>query len=120
MQDGGEIRSSAAAGIKDADGGAGEAEGLIEFGAKKPIDAFDHVANDFFWGIPDSKLLAQRRVERFKKGLIEVGDGFVFTEDLKEGGLDTVECLAGEVENLLKLDGIQRSGVGYFAKEFAE
>ena len=120
MQNGGEIGSGAATGVENADGGTGEAEGLIELGAEKMIDALDHVADDFFGGVPDAKFLAQLGVEGFKEGLVEVGNRFVFAEGFEEGRLNAVEGFSGEVENLLKLDGIQRSGVGYFAKELAE
>ena len=74
------------------------------------VNALDHVPNDFFWGIPDTKFLAKVRVESFKERLVEVGNRFVFTEGFKKGRLNAVEGLAGEVENLLKLDGIQRPG----------
>src|SRR5450631_3505354 len=115
MQDGGEIGSRAATGIENADGGAGEAEGLIEFGAKKMIDALDHVTDDFFGGVPDAEILAKLGVESFEERLVKVGDGFFFAEDFEEGGLNAVEGFAGEVENFLNLNGIQGSGVGYFA-----
>ena len=120
IENGGEIGSGAATGIEDADGGTGEAERLVEFGAEKMIDALDHVADDFFWGVPDAELLAQFGVEGFEEGLVEVGDGFFFTEDFEESGLNAVEGFSGEVENFLKLDRIQGSGVGYFSEELAE
>src|ERR1019366_8311563 len=106
--------------VEDTDGGACEAEFLIELRAKKMVYALDHVLNDFFWRVPDAEFLPKVRVEFFKERLVEVGDGFVFTEGFKESRLHAVESFAREVENLLKLDGIQRPRVGYFAKEFAE
>ncbi len=120
MQNGGEIGSSAATGVENADGGACEAKWLIEVNTEKMVNALDHVPNDFFWGIPDAKFLAKVRVESFKERLVEVGNRFVFTEGFKKGRLNAVEGLAGEVENLLKLDGIQRPRVGYLTKELAE
>src|SRR5450631_2667448 len=120
MQDGGEIGSRAATGIENADGGTGEAEGLIEFGAEKMIDALDHVADDFFRRVPDAEILAQFWVESFEKRLVKIGDCFLFTEGFEESGLNAVEGFSGEVEDFLKLDGIQRSGVGYFSEELAQ
>src|SRR5208282_881028 len=84
------------------------------------INALDHVLDDFFRGIPDTKFFAKVGVESFQEGLVEVGNGFVFTEGIKERGLNAVERFTGEVENLLKLDGIQRPRVGHLAKEFPE
>ena len=84
------------------------------------IDALDHVLNDLFGRVPDAKVLAELGIEGFKEWLVKVGDGFVFTEGFKKGRLNAVEGLAGEVENLLKLDGIQRPRVGYLTKELAE
>src|ERR1019366_9849150 len=99
VQDGGEIGSSAAAGVEDTDGGAGEAECLIELRAKKMVYAVDHVLDDFFWCVPDAEFLPKVRVEFFKERLVEVGDSFVFPEDVKESRLHAVESFAREVEN---------------------
>src|SRR5450755_4889110 len=84
------------------------------------IDALDHVAHDFFRGVPDAEVLAQLGIEGFEEGLVKVGDGFFFAKDFEEGGLQAVEGFSGEIENFLKLDGIQGAGIGYFSKEFAE
>ena len=93
---------------------------MVELGAKKMVDAFDHVVDDFFGGVPDAEFLAQVGVEGFEEGLVEVGDRFFFAEDFEECGLHAVESFSGEIENLLKLDGIQRSGIGHLAEEFAQ
>jgi hypothetical protein len=120
MQNGCEIGASTTAGIEDTDGGAGEAEWLIEFGAKKMVYAFDHVSDDFFWGVPDSEFLAKIGVEGLQEGLVKVGDRFIFAKVFKERRLNPVEGITGKVENLLKLDGIQCSRVRYFAEELSE
>ena len=93
---------------------------MIEFGAEQMVNALDHVADDLFGGVPDAEVFAEFGVEGFKEWLVEVRDRFFFAEDFEEGGLHAVEGFSGEVENLLKLDGIQGSGVGYLSKEFAE
>jgi hypothetical protein len=51
MEDGGEVGSGTAAGVEDADGGAGQAEGLVELGAQKMVNALDHVLDDLFGGV---------------------------------------------------------------------
>jgi hypothetical protein len=101
VEDGREIGSGAATGIKNADGRAGEAEGLIKLGTKKMIDALDHVSDDFFGGVPDAKILAQFGIEGFEEGLVEICDRFFFAEDFKERGLNAVEGFSGEVEDFL-------------------
>src|SRR5580704_8262031 len=106
--------------VENANGGACEAERLVEVSAKKLIHALDHVPDNFFRGIPDTKFFAKVGVESFEEGLVEVRNGLVFTEGVEESGLNPVERFTREVENLLKLDGIQRPGVGHFAKKLAE
>ena len=120
MEDGGEIGSGAAAGVEDADGGAGKAEGLIELGAEEMIDALDHVLDDFFGRVPDAEVFAELGIEGFKKRLVEVGDGLVFAEGIEECGLDAVEGFSGEIEHFLKLDGVERAGLGDLAEELAK
>ena len=73
-----------------------------------------------FGRVPDAKVLAKSGIEGFKEGLVEVGNGFIFTEGIEEGGLDAVERFASEVEYLLELDGIERAGLGHLAKELAK
>jgi hypothetical protein len=48
------------------------------------VDALDHVADDFFRGIPDAEVLAEFGVEGFEEGLVKVGDGFFFTEEFRD------------------------------------
>ena len=67
------------------------------------IDAFDHVFDDWLGRVPDAKIFAKLGIEGFKKGLVEIGDGLVFAEGIKECRLDAVESFSGEVEHLLKL-----------------
>ena len=120
MQHSGEIGSRATTGIENADRRACKAKWLIEVNAEKMVHALDHVPDNLLWGVPHSKIFPKIRVECFKKRLVEVRNCFVFTEGFKEGRLNAVQSLACEVENLLKLNGIQRPRVGYFAKEFAK
>src|SRR5580704_15036359 len=84
------------------------------------VDPLDHILNDFFWRVPDPEFFAELRVEGFKERLVEVGYGFFFTEDVEEARLNAVESFASEIQDLLKLDGIQRSGIGHFAEELAQ
>ena len=107
-------------GSSTADGGAGEAEGFIEFGAQEMVDALDHVADDFAGGVPDAEFLAKFGVEGFKERLVEVADGVFFAEGVEEGRLDAVEGFGGVVENFRDLNGIQRAGVGDGVKERAQ
>jgi hypothetical protein len=120
MEDGGEIGSGATAGVEYADGGTGEAEGLIELGAEEMIDALDHVFDDWLGRVPDAEVLAELGIEGFKKGLVEVGNGLVFAEGIEEGWLDAVEGFSGEVKYLLELDGVERPGFGDLAEKLAK
>src|SRR5580658_2122423 len=91
MEDGGEIGARPAAGVEDADSGTGQAEGLIELGAEKMVDALDHVFDDLLGRVPYAKVFAELGIEGLKKGLVEVGNGLVFAECVEEGWLDAVE-----------------------------
>jgi hypothetical protein len=120
MENSSEIGSGTAAGVEDADSGAGQAERLVEVGAEKMVNAGNHILDDLFGGVPDAEILAELRIEGFKKWLVEVGDGFVFAEGIEKGGLDAVESFTGEIEHLLELDGVKRAGFGDLAEELAE
>jgi hypothetical protein len=120
MEDGCEIGSGPTAGIENADGGAGEAKGLIELSAEETIDALDHVFDDWLGRVPDAEVFAELGIEGFKKGLVEVGDGLVFAECIEEGGLDAVEGFSGEMEDLLKLDGVESAEFRDLAEKLAK
>ena len=110
VQYGGEIGASATARVQDAYCGAGEAEGLSKFRAEQLVNTLHHVLHDLFRRVPDAKLLAKRGIERFEERLIEVGDGFIFTEGHKECRLYAVQGFASKIENFLELDGISAPG----------
>jgi hypothetical protein len=120
MEDGSEIGSGPAAGVEDADGGAGQAQGLLELGAEQMVNAGNHILDDFFGGVPDAEVLAELGIEGFKKGLVEVGDGLVFAEGIEECGLNAVEGFSCQIENFLELDGVECSWFRDLAEELAE
>ncbi len=84
------------------------------------VDALDHVANDFAWGVPDAELLAEFRIEGFEEGLVEILDGIYFAEGGEEAGLDAVERVSGVVEDFGDLDGVERAGFGDGVEEGAK
>jgi hypothetical protein len=120
MKDGSEIGSGSAARIEDADGGTGQAEGLVELGAEEMVNASNHILDDFFRGIPDAEILAELGIEGFKEWLVEVGDCIIFTKSIEEGGLHAIEGFTGEIENFLQLEGVKRAGFRDFTEELAE
>ena len=88
--------------------------------AEEMVDALDHIIDNFLGRVPDAKIFAKLGIEGFEKGLVEVGNGLVFAECVEEGWLDAIERFSSEIENLLKLDGVERAGLGDLAEKLAK
>ena len=110
-----------AAGVEHVDALVGESFGDVEAVAEGLVDAGDHVADDFAWGVPDAELFAEVRVEGFEEGFVEVLDGFAFAEAFEELiAVDAVEGGFGPVEDVGEVEAFEPAGVGEVVEEHTQ
>src|SRR5580704_2724959 len=84
----------------------GEPVRSAELGSKNAIDAFDHVFDDFFRGVPDPQILPERRIVGLEERLIEMLDRLSRVKALEERGLiDAVKCLGSTFKNWHEIKG---------------
>ena len=80
---------------------------------QRPVHPRDHVADHFGRRVPDAELLAQRRVERFEEGLVEVRHRLAFVEAGEERlAVHPVEGGGGPVQHLDQAERLQATGLG--------
>ena len=85
--------AGAAAGIEDVDVVRRQPVLDAEVVLQRHINAGYHVADHLGWGVPDTELLAQGRIEGLQERLVEIGHGLALVKPGEEGvPVHSVEC----------------------------